>query len=101
MAYDIETLPELSRQVLLAIHDELHQYETESGIEVRNMCYSALEGKEVAQDLGVSPQAVGGALKHLVEEGLAWVEDTDVNGRPYHFLHLTEEGFLAAGCPNE
>ncbi|MDO8942257.1 MAG: hypothetical protein Q7U75_03690 [Desulfobacterales bacterium] len=101
MAYDIGTLPELSRRALLGLHDRLHEYEGESGKENRGMCYSSLEGHELARDLGVSPQSAGGALACLTEEGLAWVEDTDVNGRKCRFLHLTEEGFLAAGCPAE
>ena len=101
MAYDIATLPELSREVLLALHRYLHQYEAESGKATRNMGFSDYEGADIAADLGKSPQAVGGAVAHLMAEGLVWIDDEGVNGRPYHFLHLTEEGFLTAGCPAE
>ena len=99
MAYDIEILPDLSRTALVMLHSWLHDYEGESGRENRDMCFSDTEGCELAKSLGVSVQATGGALRHLVEEGLVWVEGTNVNGKKYKFLHLTEEGFLACGCP--
>lgn len=99
MAYDIDTLPQLSRDALVMLHSWLHDYEGESGKADRNMCFSDIEGHELAKSLGVSDQAVGGALAHLSEEGLVWIDDDDVNGRKYRFLHLTEEGFLACGCP--
>jgi len=99
MAYDIGTLPDLSRRVLVRLHECLHDCEGESGKERREWGFSDIEGSDMAQWLGTSPQVVGGTLDHLVEERLAWVEDTDVNGCPYRFLHLTEAGFLACGCP--
>lgn len=69
-------LPEFSRRVYDAINARLY----EAG-------FSDIEGNDIAEDLKVIPEAVGGAVAHLVEVGLVEVEDADVNRTRYHFLH--------------
>ncbi len=74
----VRNLPEFSQRVYLAILDGLY---AEPG-------FSDLEGFEVAKAIDSTPEAVGGAMKRLVEADLIWVEEpcSHLDGAP-RFIH--------------
>ena len=61
--------------------------------------FSDLTPAELAANMGGDTELVGWALIVLKEAGLVWVEDTEVNGFPYHFIHTTahDKGWVQNG----
>jgi len=63
--------------------------------------FSDVEGHDLAAALAVSPEAIGGAIKKLVEAGLVFTYASEVNGEhTYQFIdtYAHEYGFMANGA---
>jgi DNA-binding MarR family transcriptional regulator len=75
------TLPEFSNKVYEALYDRL---------ENADPGFSEITAADLAQELGVSEQAIGGAVSHLVKQNLVNVEEWDGNQVLQYFLHINE-----------
>ena len=73
----IDALPELSRTVYDAIETSLYA----------EAYFSDVEWSDIIHQSGCTKQQVSGVAKKLVETGLVYLEDADVNGKQYDFVH--------------
>jgi len=72
-----EALPLFSRLVYDALTQSLMSGEN---------FFSDVEGSDLAATIGCSAAAIGGAIAHLSDAGLAYTCESDVNGKHYQFL---------------
>lgn len=61
--------------------------------------FSDFTPSDLAAEFKGDTELVGFALTILKNAGLVWVENTDVNGFPYHFIHTFahDEGWVKKG----
>ncbi|MGO8684203.1 MAG: hypothetical protein ACLQUT_06450 [Thermoleophilia bacterium] len=72
-------LPEFSQKVFNTLYEMLRH---------QDYGFSETTAEELAEALGVSEQAIGGAIAHLVDRDLVNVEDWCTTAGHYHFLHI-------------
>jgi len=79
-------LPEFSNRVYEALYDRL---------ENADPGFSEITAGDLAEQLGVSEQAIGGAVSRLVKANLVNVEEWNSNNVTQFFLHINELDAMA------